>query len=141
MSKILIILFFVLAGGWTVTQLEKITAISIETYTRGYRKTIIIRPDSTFIREQNQPGSAIKRKTNKAEWASLLKSIAGYKLTELTNLPAPTNNRARDAALTANITIQTNQKTYQSGAFDDGQPHPKLAKLTKTINQMAAVKP
>ncbi|GEO05067.1 hypothetical protein AAE02nite_27310 [Adhaeribacter aerolatus] len=132
-------LFFV--WTWLVGQAEKITAFSYETFTRGYRKTIVIRADSTFIKELNQPDKSVKRKTKAEDWANLLQAVAGYKLAALTNLPAPTNNRERDAARYSSITIKTTSNSYNSGYFDGQQPNSKLAKLMAEISQVEEAKP
>lgn len=131
-------LFFVF--GWAVGQAEKVEAFSYETFTRGYRKTVLIRADSTFIKELNQPHKIIRRKTSATDWANLLKAISGHKLADLANLPAPTNHRERDAARYSSLTIRTSQKSYNSGYFDGRQPHPKLEKLMNGISQVENAK-
>ena len=141
MNKILITFCLLFVFGWAAGQAEKVKEFSYETFTRGYRKTILIRADSTFIKELNQPQKLIRRKTAPTAWANLLQAISGHKLTGLTNLPAPTNKRERDAARYSSITITTNRNSYNSGYFDDQQPNPKLAKLMTAISQVEKAKP
>lgn len=123
-----------LPGG----QEDAIREIRFETFSRGYQKTITLRPDSIFISEQNPKAGDIeaRRATEKREWEQLTGAVSDLPLTELDNLESPAKNRASDRALHSRITIKTGRGEYKSREFDGYNPHKKLDPLVEQIREI-----
>jgi hypothetical protein len=139
MKMILSILLLLLSIGSTFGQdSENIREIRFETFSRGFQKSIVIKPDSTIIREQGMKTGEeeVKRKTRDAEWNQLMQAIPDYPLAQLDKLEAPGMDRASDRARHSRITIKTSKDEYRSAEFDNETPHKKLMPLMEAIKNM-----
>lgn len=119
-------------------QKDAIREIRFESFSRGYQKTISLRPDSIFISEQNPKTGDIeaRRATEKREWEQLTEAVSNLSLTELNELEPPSKNRASDRALHSRITIKTAKGEYKSREFDGYNPHKKLDPLVEQIREI-----
>lgn len=120
-----------LAYGQTGHHLQEIT---YQAFTRGHKETIRISPDSLIREVEGMSGNSSSRTTlPEGAWTGLVESLQGVAIEKIGQLPAPTNNRQRDAALHTSITLRTADSTYTSAEFDDQNPPKALASLVQQI--------
>lgn len=97
---------------------------------RGVFKQVIIRKDSTFIRDLETENKIL----TKPETWSYLKEVSSKKeLKKLNSLTSPTEKRFSDQALSAQLVIKTNKSEYVSSEFDHGYPPEGIKKIVKTL--------
>ena len=117
---------------------EPIQEISFSSVTRGGAENIRLTPDSVFIHKTGLMGPVDqKRAISKAEWQLVLGSLAQTTLKEIENLPAPTNQRQRDAAMHSHFSITTSRQTYTSSTFDNHEAPKPLQGLMKAVEQLS----
>lgn len=122
---------------------EKIEQFVFSRHERKSYIEITIYSDVIFIDKGDYPqssGNVSKRKTDKKEWEALINSIAQYQLTDLQNLPPPTNNYLIEGVGGSTIVIKTNKHEYFCGSFDKYNPNEKLAKLLNVIREIGDIK-
>ena len=140
MKRLLTFLVFILLFS-NVSAQESVVEISFGSGGRGFRETIIIRPDSTFVTKHSRDDKVnIKFLTSKETWERLIRSIGPYLLKDLKNLPSPTDDRAYDGAMFSGITISTNLNKYDCGQFDGYNPNKKLKPLLEIMLESKRVK-
>ena len=128
-----LILFFCLTLS-NIYSHEKVEEISYTSVGRGFREVIIVRQDSTFVDRRTLKDTLSKRSQTSAEtWVRLKNSISNYHLSDLQNLPCPTNHRASDGAMYSNIKISTPKKIYDCGQFDSHTPNEKLKETLEIL--------
>jgi hypothetical protein len=66
---------------------------------------------------------------SKIEASTINEIISKIKLSEISNLKAPSDKRFYDGALIGNFTIKKNDTSYVSSAFDHGNPPKELLAL------------
>jgi len=119
---------------------EKINEFIFSIQSRTSRTVITIVSDSATDETVNRfdPAGSGKRgiKLRKTDWQNLLNSISAYRLSELVNLPSPTNARTYDGANGSTIEIRTNRARYSCGEFDNYNPDEKLKKLLSLIREI-----
>ena len=105
----------------------------------GYSR-IIIWKDSAQLEEQWNlaNGDKISKQFRilPSEWKNLIDAISAYKLSELSDLLAPTNLRNTKQANKSKIEIKTNLNNYFCGYFDAYNPNQRLKKLMANIQAL-----
>jgi hypothetical protein len=119
-------------------QQEIITEVRFESFSRAFQKTVIIRPDSIFLEQQQARanGRRIAKAHSPEQWEALLAALPDMPLDELSTLEAPSMERASDRASHSILTIKTDKNEYRSQEFDDYRPHKKLVPLVEQIREM-----
>ena len=115
---------------------EKIKEIIFTTGSRAFQEKVSITDKQMIISRKNAlngTDQTSEHSISKMQWKNLLSTLPNEPLAALENLPAPTMERARDAANSSYLRIITDQKTYNSGSFDNHNPHHKLKPLMKAI--------
>lgn len=135
MKAALLLLPFILSFALSYSQDETIEEIRFESFSRGYQKTLILRPDSILLREMNPKTGDIEasRAMKKEEWKQLQQAASSLALAEIPNLRSPTRGRAADRALHSTLTIKTRKGEYRSPEFDGYHPHKALLPLAEQI--------
>ena len=140
MKQLLTFLVFTILFSNVFAQ-ESVVEISFGSGGRGFRESIIIRPDSTFVTKVSREDKVnIQFLTSKETWERLIQLISQYSLKDLENLPSPTQDRTYDGALFSGITISTNRNKYDCGQFDDYAPNEKLKPLLEIMLESKRVK-
>lgn len=65
--------------------------------------------------------------TDQTLWKKINRDVKKIKLSDISNLKAPSNRRSYGGALTATLTVDEGEFEYTSSKFDDGNP-PDLIK-------------
>lgn len=114
---------------------ETIQAVEFSSATRGYSETVRITPDSVYVQQHGREGNnSSQRAITKDQWEEIRNSLKGVKISKIGNMQAPSQERARDAALHSNLIITTsNGSTYTSSTFDDHAAPKPLQPLMKAV--------
>ncbi|KJD35342.1 hypothetical protein PW52_11420 [Tamlana sedimentorum] len=99
---------------------------------RGFFKEVIV-DENQIATVQKRGGTAIKKACDKATWQQVETLLNQLQLNELSEINAPSKKYAFDGAALAQLTITKNGKTYESSAFDHGNPPKEIANLVKEI--------
>lgn len=115
-----------------------IKEVAFTSGTRGYSESIRITPDSVIIRKEERSGTNSKSNAvSKEQWKKIVDSLQDVPLEEISSMPAPSQDHARDAAMHSQITISTGTKTYTSKSFDDHKPPKPLMPLMQQIDKLS----
>lgn len=112
------------------TQQPRIEKIELKEQTRGTRRITTLTPTSRIF-SLNDNITTLPWSSN--EWKKIIDQANQVDLSSISNLKAPTSERASDGALAASIFITANGKVYVSSSFDAGAPPKELDKLYKMI--------
>ena len=108
---------------------QKIISYEYSTVTRGYKMTIKVDQDSTFVTEtKGREITEIKSATPPELWKALESGAREIELLEIGTLESPTNKRQMDAAMFSKLILTTEDSTYTSSSFDNGHP-PAMLKI------------
>ena len=77
---------------------------------------------------------------SKADWKKIIDAFQEVDLEGIAALKSPTEKRFYDGAAIANIKITYQGKTYESQAFDHGNPPVEIGKLVNNITVLALPK-
>ncbi|MCF4100509.1 hypothetical protein L1I30_02405 [Gillisia sp. M10.2A] len=111
--------------------------ITYNAYSRGFSSTYIIDKNQITVkngRDDDQVKSSVISSAERKKLDLILKSI---NLSQLNDYQPPSEERTRDAAPHADLSIQFKGKTYTSQTFDHGNPPLQIEALTKTIIRLA----
>ena len=134
--KVIAPIFALLITSCIIAQ-DKIKSFDVITYearTRGSMLLIKVDNKEISYKTSEKTGSY---ELSKEELKSLNEYVSGLKLDDITDLKAPTNNRANDSALIGKVTINLNGKEYVSSTFDAGNPPKELKKIEDLLYSLA----
>ena len=87
-----------------------------------------------YTEQQGRQGNSTTQKAiTKSQWQDVLNSLRDVKITAIANMEAPSQERARDAALHSQLIISTGSNVYTSTTFDDHKAPKPLLPLMKTV--------
>lgn len=135
MEKLLVSFVFLFVSLSLLAQQAPVRKIKYEAFTRGYQKEVEITPDSILIEESGTKSGKLRQALQPEEWEQLMSALEGISPSDLPQLKAAGDNRARDAALHATLTITTDSGTYTSPTFDNYRAHPRLEPLMELIRK------
>lgn len=108
--------------------------IEYEANTRGfYRKVVIKNQMVTVSADRNGSDKPKAQKITDADWKYLISAFERINLDGISNLKAPTEKRFYDGAPIGSLKITYKEKTYDSAAFDHGNPPAEIEKLVTKI--------
>ncbi len=102
--------------------------------TRGGMEKITIQKNKIFL-ENN--GVIQSYEITQQDWRDLIRSTQHVDYEKINQYPAPSNDRARDAAWHSTITIRAGDQTYTSNTFDDKKAPAQLVKLMHCITELS----
>jgi hypothetical protein len=107
-----------------------------EAYTRG--SFLRVEADDQEIRyyKSRNDATPTSQTLNASEWAALYQNVAALDLPTLPTLAAPSNRRASDGALAAQIKITNKNGEYASIIFDHKNPPKALEPLANQLLSM-----
>ncbi len=134
--KHLSLLLLILIGTLSCSSQQKLNwdSVSVEysAHSRGFYQEIEIHDQSARVTtSRNQ--KPIKIPIDKTSWNALKKEVEAISLEELHNFKAPTQKRFYDGAPIGNLTINYQDKEYQTSGFDHGYPPKEIEKLVTLI--------
>lgn len=112
-----------------------VESILYEASTRGSILRIKVTPKELALSKAYGVDPSIQD-VNTTEWQTLVNEVAALELSTINTLAAPSNDRARDAALAAQVTIINSKGTFVSSIFDHKNPPPALEKIATQLLSM-----
>jgi hypothetical protein len=76
----------------------------------------------------------------KEDWNTLLAMLEKADYENLEKYPAPSNDRARDAAMIAKFYVQVKDQTYKSVLFDHGNPPKEISEIVSQMIEKRSYK-
>ncbi|KAB1069840.1 hypothetical protein F6U93_03245 [Tamlana haliotis] len=114
------------------TPSETLITFEYTTTTRGsYHKIRVIKNMIVISKKRGKPGTPIVLEPS--EWKKLLSLLDSIPLDEIKTLEAPSKDFAFDGAAKATLKITSNEKTFETPAFDHGNPPQTIAPLVKEL--------
>ncbi|NMH86928.1 hypothetical protein [Flavivirga algicola] len=134
MKFLFILLSFVLAdNSCSESNINQNTLlIEYSARSRGIYKNIKINKKTISIINKRE-AAVFTKPCSKAHWDSLLKVLKPIDVKNISHLKAPSQNRFFDGAAIARLKIVYNGNTYETQAFDHGNPPEEIAALVKEI--------
>ena len=136
MKKLLLSLVFLFISLCVWAQQAPVNKIKFESFTRGYKKTVEISPDSVLVEESGANSKKLRRAIQWAEWEQLISALKDVHPANLPGLETKGKVHARDAALHSTITLTTDAGSYSTPTFDNYQAHAKLSDLMEAIKKI-----
>jgi hypothetical protein len=129
------------SGSNTQKQADNtITKMEYKAYTRGSNKEVVITRDKVEVKELRL-GKNIEATypLSKDNWNKLVTMAQKVKLDKMEALEAPTKKHQFDGAMAATLKVITDDTSYQSVTFDDGNPPTALKALVDEIVGISGV--
>lgn len=130
---LLLILFFGKGCDSDIKKTSDTISFEYEAMTRGSYKKIIVKKDTLFTIYSSSLEEVKKSEVSKNDWNTLLNLLEKVDLNSIEKLKAPTNKRAYDGALHANLKVIYKYKTYQSNSFDANNPPKEIEEIVHKI--------
>jgi hypothetical protein len=106
--------------------------------TRGFYQKITIQDQMVSVsKDRSGTDKAVATKISEKDWKELVGYFEAVNLDSLSTLKAPTEKRFYDGAAIANLKVTYKNKTYQTEAFDHGNPPEAIKKLVDKLNTFA----
>jgi hypothetical protein len=138
-----VIILFLSAFHLLPIQLQEVKQVEFSKISRGYEEHIRINADSLHVLihdiKREKPAISFSRETEKEEWINICQSLKDVKIKSLESLPAPSMNRASDAAMHGTLSVQLGDAVYTHG-FDDENPNDALKPLMKIVRGVSGRK-
>ncbi|HEU4496835.1 MAG TPA: hypothetical protein VFR70_07260 [Flavobacterium sp.] len=136
-AAFMLILLF--AKGCTDSEVKKESkniSFEYEAHTRGSYKKVLAKQDTVFtIASRN--GKPVQKKLSEKDWNALLAIASKVDAEKLKDLKAPSEKRFHDGAMIATLKVIYKDKTYESAAFDHGNPPAEIKDLVNKILQVS----
>ncbi|HLA54724.1 MAG TPA: hypothetical protein VK623_01370 [Flavobacterium sp.] len=102
--------------------------------TRGFYRKVIVKDQVVFVSaDRNEQAASVATKISDADLKLLVDAFSDINLDEIADLKSPTEKRFYDGAAIANLKITYKGKTYESAAFDHGNPPVEIEKLADKL--------
>lgn len=106
--------------------------------TRGFYQKITVQNQMvTISKDRSGNDKPVATKISDKNWKELVSYFEAVELDSLATLKAPSEKRFHDGAAIANLKIVYKDKTYETSAFDHGNPPEAIKKLVDKINSFA----
>ncbi|WP_158651329.1 hypothetical protein [Pseudotamlana carrageenivorans] len=109
------------------TSEDLITFEYLATSRNSYYKIRVIKNLVVVTKKQGKPGAP--ETLDASEWNHLLEILEAIQIEKIPDLKAPSKNYAFDGAAKTTLKISVNEHTYQTQAFDHGNPPEALKAL------------
>ncbi|QQY82610.1 hypothetical protein JJL45_01035 [Tamlana sp. s12] len=117
------------------TSEDLITFEYLATTRNSYYKIRVIENLIVVSKKRGKPGPPVM--LPQPEWERLLELLDAIPLSEIPKLKAPSKNYAFDGAAQTTLKVTVNEHTYQTQAFDEGNPPEAIKALVKEITDLA----
>lgn len=117
-------------NGFAQEKVNDFTEITYEAKTRGSEHAIKVTQNSVYFKNNQETKEVPLSKINRDK---LVKMVSQLSLQNIQNLKAPSEERASDGALHANVAVKIGKVVYTSSTFDEGNPPSELKEIVKLI--------
>lgn len=108
---------------------------------RGFYQNIVVKNKVlTVLKNRENPSDRKEISLSDAQWKNLVDIMALVDLEQIPALVAPTEKRFYDGAAIAEFKVMVDGKTYQSTAFDHGNPPMELERIINEILKYSQTK-
>ena len=138
--KIPFIAFFIFlfsASDCSNQEKSSVESISYETFTRGSSTMYTVTPKSIEVKSTGLNASENSNNISEKDWQDLLSTMEDIDVSGMSQLKAPTDSRASDAALHAILSVRKNDTIYKTNSFDHGNPPAEVKPLVEAILRLA----
>ena len=111
---------------------ENVIILEYIAISRGFFSKIEISKNLISISKKREK-IATPVKLNDSEWYKILKLLKPISLENLQNIEVPSKKFLFDGAAITTLKITSNGKTYETRAFDHGNPPKEIASLVKEM--------
>ncbi|WP_396171675.1 hypothetical protein [Flavobacterium sp.] len=116
----------------------KLAAIEYTASTRGFYQKITVENQMVSVsKDRSGTEKPIVTKISDKDWKELVGYFESLNLDSLATLKAPTEKRFHDGAAIANLKVTYQDKSFQTEAFDHGNPPEAIKKIVDKINTFA----
>lgn len=136
-SLIALILMVFTTNDCTKPDQVPVTSMTYETFTRGSSTIYRISPDSLKIIGSGLNESQNSMAITQAQWDELMENLQGVQISRINQLRTDSDERARDAAAHAILSIRKNDTVYKTNTFDHGNAPNSLKPLVEAILRLA----
>ncbi|MFY7666322.1 hypothetical protein [Flavobacterium sp.] len=106
--------------------------ITYTAYSRGFFKEVHVRQNQFAVIEKRGAGLQWKSLSAEAK-KNVFEALKGINMNKISTLEAPTNKRFHDGAAIAQLKVETKTDTFESAAFDHGNPPQEIATLVEQL--------
>ena len=124
------ILFFLFIFAMNPIPKETVKSVELFYITRGSNRNLMISSDSIIVNINDDRHSY---KTPKAQWKKILLALKKVNSKGISTLKRPSTKSFSDGAMSAQLSIVTSLKKYDSSNFDDSKPPLKLVSLIEMM--------
>lgn len=96
-----------------------------------------VTPEIITIKSTGLNASESSANLTGEEWSSILESMKNTDAARMSQLKAPSDSRASDAALHAILSVRKNDTIYKTNSFDHGNPPAEVKPLVEAILRLA----
>jgi len=116
----------------------KLAVIEYTASTRGFYQKITVENQMVSVsKDRSGTEKPIVTKISDKDWKELVGYFESLNLDSLATLKAPTEKRFHDGAAIANLKVTYQDKSFQTEAFDHGNPPEAIKKIVDKINTFA----
>lgn len=124
------ILIFLFIFAMNPIPKETVKSVELSYITRGSNRNLMISSDSIIVSINDDRHSY---KTPKAQWKKILLALKKVNLKGISTLKRPSTKSFSDGAMSAQLSVFTSLKKYESSNFDDSKPPLKLVGLIEMM--------
>ncbi|MDX1761526.1 MAG: hypothetical protein R3218_05175 [Christiangramia sp.] len=125
------------ANNCSHQEIQSVESISYETFTRGSSTMYTVTPESVQVKSTGLNANENSNNITTEDWNELLGVIQNMNVSEMSQLQAPSDSRASDAALHAILSVRKNDTIYKTNSFDHGNPPAEVKPLVEAILRLA----
>lgn len=134
-SALIILIFSV--NNCSNQEIASIESFQYETNTRGSSAVYRVSLNTIIVERKGMNASEKSGKISEEQWNSLLEKASAINASKLSELEAPSDSRATDAALMASLSIRKKDTVYETNTFDHGNPPMMVKPLVEAILRLA----
>ncbi|MCH4822645.1 hypothetical protein ML462_05615 [Gramella lutea] len=131
------LIFLFAANDCSNQAFQSVESISYETFTRGSSTMYKVTPEIITVKSTGLNASERSENISAGDWQNLLVTIESVDVSNMSQLEAPSDSRASDAALHAILSLRKNDTIYKTNSFDHGNPPSEVKPLVEAILRLA----
>ncbi|CAL68072.1 hypothetical protein [Christiangramia forsetii] len=136
-SFLAFVIFLFSTNDCTNQKDENINVISYETFTRGSSTMYTVTPNQVTVKSTGLNTIENSNSITAEDWNSLIEITNKIEASKMSQLKAPSDSRASDAALHAILSVRKNDTIYKTNSFDHGHPPLEVKPLVEAILRLA----
>ncbi|SDS44913.1 hypothetical protein [Gramella sp. MAR_2010_147] len=136
-SFLAIILMFFSTNDCSNQEGDLIASFSYETFTRGSSTMYTVTPKKVTVKSTGLNADENSNNIAADDWSALIEITNTIDVSKMSQLKAPSDSRASDAALHAILSVRKNDTIYKTNSFDHGNPPEDVKPLVEAILRLA----